>query len=90
MIEPSEKPFGAALEELLLDDGDIYVSRAGNVKWSTFAAVLEGVPRSSLRAAVLGVRQPSRPLLEECARVLSVSPRYFAEYRRRERAAEAA
>ena len=82
MIEPSEKPFGAALEELLLDDGDVYVSRTGNVKWATFAAVLDGVSRSTLRNAVLGVRPPSRALMEECARALSVSPRYFAEYRR--------
>lgn len=89
MIEPSEKPFGAALEELLLDDGDVYVSRSGKVKWATFAAVLDGVSRSALRNAVLGVRPPSRALIEECARALSVSPRYFAEYRR-EPVAEAA
>ncbi len=90
MIEPSRKPFGAALEELLLDDGDIYVSQTGNVKWGTFAAVLQDVPRSTLRRCVTGERQPSPALMEECARVLQVSPRYFAEYRRAAGVAEAA
>ncbi|HET7045588.1 MAG TPA: helix-turn-helix transcriptional regulator [Gaiellaceae bacterium] len=84
MIEPSSKPFGLALEELLLDDGDVYVSRSGNVKWARFAAVLDGVSRTTLRNAVLGARAPSRAMMEECARALSVSPRYFAEFRRDE------
>ena len=81
MVEPSDKPFGDALRELLLADGDIYVSAGGNVKWGTFAHVLHGVSYDILRRTVRGHRPPSVELMEECARVLQVWPTYFAEYR---------
>jgi hypothetical protein len=81
MVEPSDKPFGEALQELLLADGDIYVSETGNVKWATFAHVLHGVSYDILRRTVRGERAPSVELIEECARVLQVWPTYFAEYR---------
>ena len=81
MVEPSDKAFGEALHELLLADGDIYVSESGNVKWATFAHVLHGVSYDVLRRTVRGDRAPTRELIEECARVLQVWPTYFAEYR---------
>lgn len=81
MVEPSDKPFGDALRELLLADGDIYVSAGGNVKWATFAHVLHGVSYDILRRTVRGDRPPTVELMEECARVLQVWPTYFAEYR---------
>jgi hypothetical protein len=81
VVEPSDKPFGDALRELLLADGDIYVSAGGNVKWGTFAHVLHGVSYDILRRTVRGERAPSVELMEECARVLQVWPTYFAEYR---------
>jgi hypothetical protein len=81
VVEPSDKPFGDALRELLLADGDIYVSAGGNVKWATFAHVLHGVSYDILRRTVRGDRPPSVELMEECARVLQVWPTYFAEYR---------
>jgi len=81
VVEPSDKAFGEALHELLLADGDIYVSESGNVKWATFAHVLHGVSYDVLRRTVRGDRSPTRELMEECARVLQVWPTYFAEYR---------
>ena len=81
MVEPSDEPFGVALRELLLADGDIYVSESGNVKWATFAHVLHGVSYDVLRRTVHGERTPTLALMEECARVLQVWPTYFAEYR---------
>jgi hypothetical protein len=81
VVEPSDEPFGDALRELLLADGDIYVSEAGNVKWATFAHVLHGVSYDILRRTARGERQPTVELMEECARVLQVWPTYFAEYR---------
>ena len=81
MVEPSDEPFGDALRELLLADGDIYVSESGNVKWATFAHVLHGFSYDILRRTVRGDRAPSLELMEECARVLQVWPTYFAEYR---------
>ena len=81
MVEPSDEPFGIALRDLLLADGDIYVSETGNVKWATFAHVLHGVSYDVLRRTVRGERAPSRALMEECARALQVWPTYFAEYR---------
>jgi hypothetical protein len=81
VVEPSDKAFGDALHELLLADGDIYVSETGNVKWATFAHVLHGVSYDQLRRTVKGGRAPTRELMEECARVLQVWPTYFAEYR---------
>ena len=81
MIEPSDKAFGEALADLLLADGDIYVSAGGNVKWGTFAHVLHGISYDILRRTVRGERASSLDLMEECARVLQVWPTYFAEYR---------
>jgi hypothetical protein len=81
MVEPSDEPFGVALRELLLADGDIYVSESGNVKWGTFAHVLHGVSYDVLRRTVRGERPPTLELMEECARMLQVWPTYFAEYR---------
>ena len=81
MVEPSAEPFGIALRALLLEDGDIYVSESGNVKWATFAHVLHGVSYDVLRRTVRGERVPTLELMEECARVLQVWPTYFAEYR---------
>lgn len=81
MVEPSDSPFGEALHELLLADGDIYVSAGGNVKWATFAHVLHGVSYDTLRRTVRGERTPTPALMEECARALQVWPTYFAEYR---------
>ena len=81
MVEPSDEPFGVALRELLLSDGDIYVSENGNVKWGTFAHVLHGVSYDVLRRTARGERPPTLELMEECARVLQVWPTYFAEYR---------
>ena len=81
VVEPSDEPFGTALRDLLLADGDIYVSESGNVKWGTFAHVLHGVSYDVLRRTVKGERTPTRELMEECARVLQVWPTYFAEYR---------
>ena len=84
MVEPSDKPFGDALRELLLADGDIYVSAGGNVKWGTFAHVLHGVSYDILRRTVRGERSPSVELMEECARCLlytSPSPRDVEESR---------
>jgi hypothetical protein len=81
MVEPSDKAFGEALRDLLLADGDIYVSVGGNVKWGTFAHVLHGVSYDILRRSVRGERAPTIELMEECARVLQVWPTYFAEYR---------
>jgi hypothetical protein len=81
MVEPSDKAFGEALRDLLLADGDIYVSAGGNVKWATFAHVLHGVSYDILRRTVRGERTPTVALMEECARVLQVWPTYFAEYR---------
>ncbi|HEY8407710.1 MAG TPA: hypothetical protein VIK66_07025 [Gaiellaceae bacterium] len=81
MVEPSDEPFGVALRELLLNDGDIYVSESGNVKWGTFAHVLHGVSYDVLRRTARGERAPTLELMEECARVLQVWPTYFAEYR---------
>ena len=81
MVEPSDEAFGTALRDLLLADGDIYVSESGNVKWATFAHVLHGVSYDVLRRTVRGEREPSPELMEECARVLQVWPTYFAEYR---------
>ena len=81
MVEPSDMSFGDALRELLLADGDIYVSESGNVKWGTFAHVLHGVSYDVLRRTVRGERAPTMELMEECARVLQVWPTYFAEYR---------
>jgi len=81
MVEPSDEPFGVALRELMLGDGDIYVSESGNVKWGTFAHVLHGVSYDVLRRTVRGERPPTLELMEECARVLQVWPTYFAEYR---------
>ena len=81
MVDPSDQAFGEALRELLLADGDIYVSAGGNVKWGTFAHVLHGVSYDVLRRTVHGERAPTPELMEECARVLQVWPTYFAEYR---------
>ena len=58
VVEPSDKAFGEALHELLLADGDIYVSESGNVKWATFAHVLHGVSYDVLRRTVRGDRSP--------------------------------
>ena len=85
MVEPSDKQFGDALRELLLADGDIYVSESGNVKLGTFAHVRERPgPELLVRVGVevlVGERAPTMELMEECARVLQVWPTYFAEYR---------
>jgi hypothetical protein len=81
VVEPSDQAFGDALHDLLLADGDIYVSAGGNVKWATFAHVLHGVSYDVLRRTVRGERPPTLELMEECARVLQVWPTYFAEYR---------
>lgn len=81
MVEPSDRPFGEALRDLLLADGDIYVSASGKVKWATFAHVLHGVGYEVLRRTARGDREPTLQLMEECARVLQVRPTYFAEYR---------
>jgi hypothetical protein len=81
VVEPSDKAFGEALRDLLLADGDIYVSAGGNVKWATFAHVLHGVSYDVLRRTVRGDRAPTLELMAECARVLQVWPTYFAEYR---------
>jgi hypothetical protein len=81
VVEPSDDAFGDALRDLLLADGDIYVSASGNVKWATFAHVLHGVSYDVLRRTVRGDRAPTLELMEECARVLQVWPTYFAEYR---------
>ena len=76
----SNKPFGAALTELVREVEDVYVTARG-LKIATFAEVLDGVSPSTLRAAVAGDTAPSAPLIEECARFLRVRPEYFREYR---------
>lgn len=78
-VQPSRKPFGAALGDLLRE-GD-YTTSTGNVNWHAFARELDGYVYETLRKAVSGERWPSVGLMEECARVLRVRPDYFAEYR---------
>jgi hypothetical protein len=76
----SDKPFGAALTELVREIEDVYATPRG-LKAATFAEVLEGVSPAALRAAVSGASPPSPGLIEACARFLRVRPEYFREYR---------
>lgn len=73
------KPFGDALRELVLESD--YATQTGVANWTAFAAHLHGLHYETLRRAVSGERRPSVRLLEACARVLSLRPEYFLEYR---------
>lgn len=75
----TDRPFGAALRELLVEND--YSTETGRPNWSAFASELEGVHYETLRRAVVGQRRPSPHLIEECARVLRIRSEYFLEYR---------
>lgn len=78
MDEATDKPFGQAMTELLIEND--YVNRLGNPTWHAFADHLD-MNYEVLRKAVAGEREPSVRLMEECARELRIRPEYFAEYR---------
>jgi transcriptional regulator with XRE-family HTH domain len=75
----SERPFGAALRELLTE-ADI-TTPIGNPDWAGFAK-RAGVNYESLRKSVAGERpMPPRELIVAVAGELAVDPLYFVEYR---------
>lgn len=78
-MEETSLPFGVALRDLMIEYD--YVTSTGRPNWSAFAAELQGVHYETLRMAVTGDRRVSVRLMEECARVLRISPDYFLEYR---------
>ena len=79
-LEPTTKPFGRALGDLLRDND--FTFETGNPNWHAFARELEGFHYETLRKAVAGQRNgPSHELMEEIARVLRIDPSHFVEYR---------
>jgi hypothetical protein len=79
MEQPTDKPFGEAMADLLREND--YTTSTGNPNWHAFAAMLKDVHYETLRKAVAGEREPSMHVMEEVARALRVKPEHFAEYR---------
>jgi hypothetical protein len=63
----TDRQFGAALRALLSDRPE-FLTKTGNINW---ASVAEAMPiyYETLRKAVAGERQPSRPLMELAAKL---------------------
>jgi hypothetical protein len=81
-VEPSRARFGRAMSNLVRDAGNTgWLTSAGNPNWHVFANELDGVHYETLRKALAGEREPTPAVMEECARVLDIDPRYFVEYR---------
>jgi len=78
-LEPTRKPFGQALAELLRESD--YTTNTGNVNWRAFARELDGIHYETLRKAVAGERTATPHIIEEVARALRIRPDYFVEYR---------
>lgn len=78
-IQPTDKPFGTALAELLREAD--FTTSSGNVNWHAFSREVDGFSYEYMRKIVAGERPPSPQFMEECARALRVMPEHFAEYR---------
>lgn len=78
-LEPTDKPFGAALADLLREAD--YTTSSGNVNWHAFSRELNDVHYETLRKVVSGERTATPGVIEEVARALRVKPEHFAEYR---------
>lgn len=76
----TDKPFGRALRDLLLDQPE-FVTGSGNVNWSAFAEKLTEVHYETLRKAISGERVVTAHVIEDVANAAGVKPEYFAEYR---------
>ena len=77
-IEPTAKPFGRALSDLLRETD--YTTSMGNPNWHAFSEAL-GIHYETLRKAVAGEREVSETILVEVSRALGIDPSHFAEYR---------
>ena len=87
MVAHSTHAFPRALDDLFRDD-ELYTAwSSGRLNLSALARALEGVGQAMLRDAYRGRRDPTRRLMEECARLGRVTPEYFREYRALSRAA---
>jgi hypothetical protein len=87
VVAHSNRAFPRALDDLFRDD-ELYTAwSSGRLNLSALARALEGVGQATLRDAYRGRRQPTRRLMEECARLGRVAPEYFREYRALSRAA---
>lgn len=76
--EPTRRPFGEALADLLREHD--YTTSTGNVNWNAFVREVN-LDYETVRKAVAGVRAPTPHVIEECSRALRVRPDYFVEYR---------
>jgi hypothetical protein len=85
LSERTEKPFGVALRDLVLDLNDeAFLTPSRNVNWMEFARATiarKGVKYETLRKAVAGERTPGLSLIEIVAEALAIEPEFFAEYR---------
>jgi hypothetical protein len=87
VVAHSTHAFPRALDDLFHDD-ELYTAwSSGRLNLSALARALEGVGQAMLRDAYRGRRDPTRRLMEECARLGRVTPEYFREYRALSRAA---
>jgi transcriptional regulator with XRE-family HTH domain len=77
MTEPSTKPFGAALRELMAAKGLTYRGLADAIR--EFDA--KGITHAHINMLANGHDKPSVRAMELIARACGVEPDYFAEYR---------
>ena len=78
-IEPTGRPFGEALLELLREFD--YTTSFGNPNLHAFSAEVAGYNYETLRKAVHGERFITPELIEEVAKTLRIDPSHFIEYR---------
>lgn len=79
-LPQTDKPFGRALRDLLLDRPE-FVTQSGNVNWSAFAETLSEVHYETLRKAISDTRPVTDHVIEDVSRALAIDPSHFAEYR---------
>lgn len=83
----TEKPFGRALRDLLLERADAaeekpdYITGGGNISWRAYSEHLGGMHYETFRKALVGERPVTAKIIEAVAEDLGIDPAYFVEYR---------